>query len=90
MLYNRHKAVGYDGHAYLDAHCVLCRSPEPLDLEMLLQPLVEKLNLPPVLVQVRDLKSRQVEGVRKEGEVSVLLVVMVSDQTEFLGIFLEG
>ena len=64
--------------------------PEPLYLEVLLQPLVEKLDLPPVLVQVRDLKSRQVEGVRKESEVSVLFVVMVSDQTELLGILQEG
>ena len=90
MLDNGHKAVGYDGHAYLDADGVLRGPPEPLDLEMLLQPLVEKLDLPPVLVQVRDLKRRQVEGVRKEGEVSVLLVIMVSDQAEFLRIFQEG
>lgn len=90
MLDNSHKAVGYDGHAYLDADGVLRGTPEPLDLEVLLQPLVEKLDLPPVLVQVRDLKSRQVKGVREEGEVAVLFVVMVSDQTELLGILLEG
>ena len=39
----------------------------------------EKLDLPPVLIQVRDLKRRQVEGIRKEGEVTILLVIMVSD-----------
>ena len=54
--------------------------PEPLYLEVLLQPLVEKLDLPPVLIQVRDLKRRQVERIRKKGEVTVLLVIMVSDQ----------
>ena len=90
MLDNRHKTVGYDGHAYLDADSVLRGAPEPLDLEMLLQPLVEKLNLPPVLIQDRYLKSRQVERIRKKGEVSVLLIVMVSDQAELLGILLEG
>ena len=90
VLDNRHEAVGDDGHAYLYADSILRGTPEPLDFEVLLQPLVEKLDLPPVLVQVRDLKSRQVEGVREEGEVSVLPVVMVSDQSEFLWILLEG
>ncbi len=90
MLDNGHKAIGYDGHAYLDADSVLRGSPKPLDFEMLLQPLVEKLDLPPVLIQVRDLKRRQVEGVRKEGEVPVLLVIMVSDQAELFGILHKG
>lgn len=89
VLDNRYKTVGYDGHAYIDAHCVHCRPPEPLNHEMLFQPLEEKFDLPPVHVQVGDLKSRQVEGNRKEGEVAVLPGIMVSDQSEFR-ILLEG
>ena len=89
MLYNRHQAVGYNGHAYLDANRILSRAPELLDLEMLLHPLVEELDLPSVFIQVGDLKSCQVESVGKEGEVAVLFVVMVSDKPELFGILLK-
>ena len=90
MLDNSHKTVGDDGYAYLDTDSVLRGTPEPLDLEVLLQPLVEKLDLPPVSIQVGYFESLEVEGVRKEGEVVVLLGIMASDQPELLGILLEG
>ena len=89
MLDNRHQTVSYDGHAYLDANCILCRAPELLDLEMLLHPFVEEFDLPSVFIQVGDLKSRQMEGVGKEGEVAILFVIMVSDKPELFGILLK-
>lgn len=89
MLDNRHQAVGYDGNAYLDANRILSRAPELLNLEMLLHPLVEELDLPSVFIQVGNPKSRQVEGVGKESKVAILFVVMVSDEPELFGILLK-
>lgn len=86
MLDNRHHTVSYDGHAYLDTNCILSCAPESLDFEMLLNLLVEELNLPSVFIQVGDLKSRQMEGIGKEGEVLILFVVMVSDKPVLFGI----
>ena len=40
---NRHEAEGGNRHADLDPHGVLCRPPELLDPEMLLQPFEELL-----------------------------------------------
>ncbi len=53
MLYNRHQTVSYDGHVYLDASRILCRTPELPDFEMLLHPLVEEFDLPFVFVQAK-------------------------------------
>lgn len=89
MLDNRHQTVSYDGHAYLDANCIFSRTPELLDLEMLLHPLVEEFNLPSVFVQIGDLKSRQVKGVGKESKVAILFVIMVSDKSKLFGILLK-
>jgi hypothetical protein len=40
---------------------------------MLLQPLEEELNLPPVLVEIGNLKRGQVEGIGKERKLTSLL-----------------
>ena len=45
MVGYRHKAVSDNGRDYLDADDVLRGTPEPLDLEMLLQPLVKNLGI---------------------------------------------
>ena len=48
------KAVGDDGDMNLYADCILRFSPESLDSKMLLDPLEEKFNLPPIFIQQGD------------------------------------
>lgn len=51
MLNDGNEAVGDDGHMYLKTDSIIGFSPETLDLEMLLNPFEEQLNLPPVFVE---------------------------------------
>ena len=50
---NEQKVVAY-GYPDLRVDGVLCRSVKGLDVQMLLNPLEEKLNLPSLTVQFRD------------------------------------
>ncbi len=50
MLDDSYEAVGNDSRTDLNAYRIFSRSPESLDLKMLLQPFVKKFNLPSVLV----------------------------------------
>ena len=54
---------------------ILCSAPEFLDLQMLLQPLEEELNQPPVLVEIGNFKRGQMEGVGEERELTSLLLI---------------
>ena len=88
MLDNGHEAVGDDGCTDLNAYRIFGCSPELLDFEMLLQLFVKQFYLPTVLVQVGYFESRQVESIRQESEVAVLLFIMIADQSEPFGILL--
>ena len=58
--------------------------PEFLDFQMLLQPLEEELYLPPVLIEVGNLKRGQMEGIGEERELTSLLLIIELDQSELL------
>ena len=64
--------------------------PELLDLQVLLEPFEEQLNLPPVPVEVCDFKSRKRQVVCEKRKVTVLLWIMESYQPEFFRILFEG
>ena len=55
---------------------------------MLLQPLEEELNLPPVLIEIGNLKRGQMESVGKERELTSLLLIIELDQPELLLVLL--
>ena len=86
VLHDGHKAVGDDGDINLRFHSILGSAPELLDSEVLLEPLEEQLYQPSVLVEVCNLLSRQVHRIGQEHELTVLLFVIVSDETECFGI----
>ena len=90
VLDNRHKAVGSNSSRYLYSDCVLGSSPELFDLEVLLEPLEEQLYLPTVLVEVGYLLGCQVHRISQEHELTVLLLIVVSDESEIIGIVLAA
>ena len=61
MLDDGDKAISYDCRANLYSDSVLCSAPEFLNLEVLLEPLEEQLNLPSVLVEISNFESGKME-----------------------------
>lgn len=88
MLNNGNEAVGDDGHMYLNADRIIGFSPETLDLEMLLNPLEEQLNLPPVFVEQGDVFCAEEEIVRIVDEASMKFWRIVDNSSDDTGIFL--
>ena len=84
MLHNGNQTIGNDSSTDLDPDGILCSAPEFLDFQMLFQPLEEELNLPPVLVEIGNLKRGQMESVGKERELTSLLLIIELDQSELL------
>jgi hypothetical protein len=84
MLHNGNQTIGNDSSTDLDPNGILCSAPEFLDFQMLLQPLEEELNLPPVLIEIGNLKRGQMESVGKERELTSLLLIIELDQPELL------
>ena len=88
MRNDGNEAVGDDGHMYLNTDCVIGFSPETLDLEMLLNPFEEQLNLPPVFVEKGDVFCAEEEIVRIVNEASMKLWRVVDNPSDDTGIFL--
>lgn len=85
-----YQTIRRDGGIYLDADGVFGRSPEPLDVEVLLHPFEEQLDLPAVLVSQSDFQGVKRQGVGQEGELPVLLLVIKHDASQKSGILLLG
>ena len=88
MLDDGDKAISYDCRANLYSDSVLCSAPEFLNLEVLLEPLEEQLNLPSVLVEIGNFESGKMECIRQKCEVSILLVIVKSHQSQPLRILI--
>ena len=88
MRNDGNEAVGDDGHMYLNTDCIIGFSPETLDLEMLLNPFEEQLNLPPVFVEQGDVFCAEEEIVRIVDEASMKLWRIVDNSSDDTGIFL--
>ena len=67
---------------------VLCSAPEFLDFEMLLEPLEEQLYLPAILVESGYLERSKMKCIRQKSEVSILLVIVKSHNSQPLRILL--
>lgn len=72
----------------IDNDGIVCFAPEFFDLQMLLQPLEEELYLPPVLIEVGNLKRGQMKGIGEERELTSLLPIIELDQSELLFVLL--
>ena len=82
VLDDGNEAVGDDGDVYLYAYCVFRLSPEPLDLEVLLDPLEEKLHLPSVFIKKGNVLRTEIEVVRVVDETAVQLFCVVDNPSE--------
>ena len=82
VLDDGNETVGDDGDVYLYAYCVFRLSPEPLDLEVLLDPLEEKLHLPSVFIKKGNVLRTEIEVVRVVDETAVQLFCVVDNPSE--------
>ena len=76
------EAVGDNGDMYLDADGVLRLPPEPLDLEVLLDPLEEKLHLPPIFIKEGNVLRTEIEIVCVVDEAAVQPFCVVDNPSE--------
>ena len=88
VLDDGNEAVGDDGDMYLDADSVLRLSPEPLDLEVLLDPLEKKFHLPPIFIEKGNVFCTEIEVVRVVDETAVQLFCVVDNPSESAGVLL--
>ena len=85
---NGHQTVRRDGAVDLDADGVFGCSPEPLDVKMLLHPFEEQLYLPAVFVERGNGQSVKRQGIGQERKGPVLLLVIIDDAAQDVGILL--
>ena len=72
-----------DGNMNLDAYRIVALSPERLDLEVLLDPFEEQLDLPPIFVKEGDVLGCEIEVVRVVSERAVQVWGIVDDTPDF-------
>ena len=82
VLDDGNEAVGDNGDMYLDADGVLRLSPEPLDLEVLLDPLEKKLHLPPIFIKEGNVLRTEIEVVRVVDKATVQFLCVVDNPSE--------
>ena len=84
--YNKQQVVT-DGNPYLCVDCILGRSVECLDVQMLLNPFEERLDSPALPIQFRNCNCLKSEVIRQESIHYVLRKVLISDQTQQIMVF---
>ena len=72
-----------DGNMNLDAYRIVALSPERLDLEVLLDPFEEQLDLPPIFVKEGDVLGCEIEVVRVVSERALQVWGIVDDTPDF-------
>ena len=90
MLHDNNEIVSGCGTVYLDADSILRSFPEPLDLEMLLEPFEEKLDAPPVFIEQRDGQRIRLKIVREEDVHLARFRVYINDFPYLFGIDLSA
>ena len=63
--------------------------PELFYLQMLLDPLEEKLDLPPVVIEFRNHYWADSQGIGKEYELLLALFILVDDSTDLVRVLLH-
>ena len=90
MLHYRHKAISDYGTIDLDAYCILQRSPEPLDAQVLFDPFEEQLHAPAVAVQLGNCLGRGGQIVSQEDVSGTVFRVDADHFPQFLGVILRA
>jgi len=88
VLNDTDETVCDDGNMNLNAHCIVALTPERLDLEVLLNPFEEELDLPPVFIKESDVLGSKTEVVRVVSERAVKVWSIVDDTPNFSRILL--
>jgi len=88
VLDNGNEAVGDDGDVNLYAHSIFGFSPEPLDLEMLLDPFEKQLHLPPVFIKKSDVLGCKIVVIRVVNETALEFGGIVDNPSDDSRIFL--
>lgn len=86
LLGNDKQKVVTDGYPYLREDCILARSVEGFDMQMLLDPLEKDLNLPPFAVEFGNGNRLQSEVVGQEAIDSTVSKVLIDNKPEIVGI----
>ena len=86
LLGNDKQKVVTDGYPYLREDCIHSRTVERLDVEMLLDPLEEDLNLPPFAVEFSDGNRLQSEVIGQEAIDSAVPKVLIDNKSEIIGV----
>lgn len=90
MLHYCHKIVSEYGTIDLDAYCILRRSPELFDAQVLLDPLEEQFHAPPVAVELGNCLGRGGQVVGQEDVSGTILRVNTYHFSQFLGVILRA
>ena len=85
---NNKQQVVTDGNPYLCEDCILGRSIERLDVQVLLDPFEERLDGPAFSIQFSNGNSFKGEVIRQESIHYVLRKVLIDDQTQQIRVFL--
>ena len=88
VLNDSDETVCDDGNMDLNAHRIIAFSPERLDLEVLLDPFEEQLDLPPVFVKEGDVFGCKIEIVRVISECTMQVRSIVNDTSNLAWVLL--
>ena len=88
VLNDSDEAVGDDGDMDLNAHRIVAFSPERLDLEVLLDPFEEQLDLPPVFIKEGNVLCCKIEVVRVVSERTMQVRSIVDDTPDLAWVLL--
>ena len=88
VLNDSDETVCDDGNMDLDTYSIVTLSPERLDLKVLLNPLEEQLDLPPIFIKERDVFGSQTEVVRVVSERALQVWGIVDDTPDVAWVLL--
>lgn len=88
LLGNDKQQVVANGNPYLCKDCILRRSEERLDVQVLLDPLEEQLNLSPVFLEQGDVLCTEVEVVRVVYEAAMKFRSIIDNPSDDSRVFL--
>lgn len=88
VLNDTDETVCDDGNMNLNAHCIVALTPERLDLEVLLNPFEEELDLPPVFIKESDVLGSKIEVVCVVSERAMQVRSIVDDTSNLAWILL--
>ena len=88
VLNDSDETVCDDGHMDLNTHRIVALSPERLDLEVLLDPFEEKLDLPSVFIKESDVLGCKIEVVRVISERTMQVRSIVDDTPDLAWVLL--